>query len=191
MNVQSPHLTTPHRAWLRIEDFLLLNDNGAFADFSKTELIDGEILCMNSQFQRHSYVKSQLAFRLDRAIAKQWPGLLVLVEAAVAMPPHDMPEPDIIVMRGPIGNGAVDVGQMVLVVEVADTTLAIDLGRKARLYARHGVAEYWVVDIAGQRIVSHTVPMTEGYAEVRDTAFGSVMAATTIGGLAIETSRLA
>ncbi len=180
----------PHRAWLRVEDFLLLNDSGAFSDFSKTELIDGEIICMNAQFQRHSYVKSQLAFRLTNALAAIRPDLLVLVEVAIAMPPHDMPEPDITVMRGPIGQGAAALADVALVVEVADTTRDIDLGRKAALYARGGIAEYWVADLQNAEIVRHWQPGAEGYG-ARDVApFGADLTAATLPALRIAANGL-
>lgn len=189
MNAHAPSLTTPHRAWLRIEDFLLIDRSGAFADYAKTELIDGEILCMNSQFQRHSYIKSQLAFRLSNVLATQMPTMVVLVEVAVAMPPHDMPEPDIVVIHGPIGTGPVEHPVVALIVEVADTTLAIDLGRKAMLYARQGVPEYWVFDVDGRRIVRHWQPVDSAYARRDEIFFGNPITAATFD-LTVDTDGL-
>ena len=52
--MNAPTLTRPQRTRLRIEDFLLLDRSGAFGDAAKTELLDGDIYIMNSQFQRHS-----------------------------------------------------------------------------------------------------------------------------------------
>jgi Uma2 family endonuclease len=52
------------------------------------------------------------------------------------------------------------------VVEVADTTLAFDLSTKARLYARAGIIEYWVLDIAGRRMVVHRDPKNWRYLSV-------------------------
>jgi len=189
MNDQSASVTTPHRAWLRVEDFLLLDRSGAFADFAKTELIDGEILCMNAQFQRHSYAKSELLFRLRVALGAE-SALLVLAEVAVAMPPHDMPEPDIAIIRGPLGSGPVALAALALVVEIADTTRETDLGRKAALYARHGVPEYWVVDLKEDAIVRHWQPGADGFGQRDVTAFGVDMSAVTLPGLTIATSGL-
>lgn len=190
MNAHAP-LDAPRRLWLRVADFMVLNDSGAFGDFSKTELIDGEILCMNAQFQRHSFAKSQLAFRLASALAALAPELLVLVEVAIAMPPHDMPEPDIVVMRGPIGAGAVVLADVALVAEVADTTRDSDLGRKAALYARGGIPEYWVVDLLNAEMVRHWQAGAEGYGQRDVHPFGAGIAAATIPGLSVETAGLA
>jgi len=183
-------LDTPRRLSLRIEDFLLLDGSGAFSDFSKTELIDGEIIGRSAQFQRHSYVKSELASRLRNAIGADT-SLLVLVEVAIAMPPHDMPEPDITVMRGPLGQGAVALADVALVVEVAETTRDIDLGRKAALYARGGIAEYWVADLTRAEIIRHWLPGGDGYG-ARDVApFGADLTAATLPALAVATTGLA
>jgi Uma2 family endonuclease len=180
-------LDTPRRLWLRVEDFLLLDHSGAFGDFAKTELIDGEILCMNAQFQRHSYAKSQLAFRVTNVLPS---GLMALVEVAIAMPPHDMPEPDIVIMRGPLGDGPLTLDQVALVIEVADTTRETDLGRKAGLYARGAIAEYWVVDLQNAQIVRHWQPGVDGYG-VRDTTpLGTNLTAATLPSLTIATNGL-
>lgn len=192
MNAAAPldaPLNAPRRLWLRVEDFLLLDRSGAFAEFAKTELIDGEILCMSAQFQRHSYAKSELLFRLRVALGTD-AALLVLAEVAVAMPPHDMPEPDIAIIRGPLGSGPVAVAAVALVVEVADTTLEADLGRKSALYARHGVPEYWVVDLPNGAIIRHWQPDVDGYGQRDRTPFGTDLAAATLPALRIATGGL-
>jgi Uma2 family endonuclease len=53
-----------------------------------------------------------------------------------------------------------------LVVEVADSTLGFDLRTKAALYARAGIAEYWVLDIAGRRMIVHRNPQAGTYVSV-------------------------
>ena len=184
-------LDTPRRLRLRIEDFLLLNDSGAFDDIAKTELIDGEILCMNAQFQRHSYAKSQLAFRLAGVLAAVAPELRVLVEVAIAMPPHDMPEPDIVIMRGPLSDGPVVLDHVALVVEVADTTRDNDLGRKAALYARGRIPEYWVIDLQNAEIVLHWQSDGDHYGQVDRVAFGGDLASVTLPTLIVATGGLA
>ena len=182
-------LDMPRRLLLRIEDFLILNDTGVLDGFSKSELIDGEIITVNSQFQRHSYAKNELAFCLRGALDKA-SSLIVLCEVSVAMPPHDMPEPDIVVMRGPIGVGAVALDKIILLVEVADTTRDFDLGRKAALYAHHRIPEYWVVDLPSAEIVRHWQPGADGFARRDAVAFGTPITATTLPDLTIETAGL-
>ena len=61
-------------------------------------------------------------------------------------------------------------GDILLLIEVADTTLPLDLGEKATLYAEAGIPEYWVVDIEGRRLLAHRQPAGGGYSDVRSFA---------------------
>jgi Uma2 family endonuclease len=54
-----------------------------------------------------------------------------------------------------------------LVVEISDTTLAFDRITKARLYARAGIIEYWVVDVTGRRILVHRNPQGDAYVDIK------------------------
>ena len=56
--------------------------------------------------------------------------------------------------------------ELLLVVEVSDTTLGFDLTTKARLYARNGIPEYWVMDVNGRHLYRHRSPSPEGYVDV-------------------------
>jgi Uma2 family endonuclease len=189
MNALAP--PSPARLWLRIEDFLLLEEAGVLAGYAKSELIDGEVITLNAQHLPHAKAQSRLLVRLTLALEQLQLPLLVVVECSVAMPPHDMPEPDIVVAHDPGTSGSLTLELVLIAIEIAATTRAFDLGRKAELYARHRVPEYWVVDLDARVWVRHTDPGIQGYAR-RDTgALGEVLAAATIAGLAVATTDLA
>ncbi|MFV3618088.1 Uma2 family endonuclease, partial [Mycobacterium tuberculosis] len=76
----------------------------------------------------------------------------VAVEISVALGQHDVPEPDLTLTTEPDGDGLIPADSVGLIVEVADATLQSDLQKKAAIYARHGVAEYWVADVNGATI---------------------------------------
>lgn len=63
---------------------------------------------------------------------------------------------------------------VLLLIEVSDSTLRYDLEDKARLYAKHRIQEYWVVDVANRRIVRHRMPHRGGYAQCDQVASGAV-----------------
>jgi Uma2 family endonuclease len=182
-------LNVPHTAKLRVCDFLMLNDAGAFDKYAKSELIEGEIICMNAQYSRHARIKSRLFFALETALQAMDSDMETISEVSVHLTDDSMPEPDI-VLTGHKGSGAVPLGTVALIVEVSDTTLDYDLGRKARLYARAGIPEYWVVDVEGNRVLLHTNPAEQGYAERLEVPFGKRLVSGTIDGLAVETDRL-
>lgn len=188
MNASAPPVHA--RLWLRVEDYLLLDGAGAFAGFAKTELIDGEVFTLNAQHRPHALAKSELAYRLRDALKALGSPLSALIEASIAMPPHDAPEPDITLTDAPRGDGLVPLPSVALIVEIADSTRAFDLGRKAELYARHRVPEYWVIDLTQREWVRHAEPGVAGYARRDRGALGTLLTATTIAGLAVATDDL-
>lgn len=86
------------------------------------------------------------------------------------------------------GDREVPVETVALIVEIADTTLENEWGRKAELYAAAGVAEYWVVDINERRVLMHEQPGIVGFAKQIDVPFGEPLLSATIEGLTVETA---
>jgi len=175
---------------LRVEDYLTLDELGAFDAYGKTELIEGEIVYINAQHRPHARIKSRLYRLIADALDEIGSDLEALVEGSIAMPPHNVPEPDISLTAEPEGKGLIPLASLALVIEVADATVKNDLGRKLRIYAREGVSEYWVVDVSKARIHQMWTPAGDSYAECREIAFGARIAAATIEGLAVETNTL-
>lgn len=174
---------------LTIDDFLRLDETGAFRDYAKTELIEGVIVAMNAQFSTHARAKTLLLRRLADAVDASMPGYETWSEVSVAIPPANMPEPDIVVTNfKPAHRAPVPAETIALLVEVADTTAAFDLGQKARIYAAGGIAEYWVVHIEDATIRQLWKAGTKGYDEQRTVALGDPIEAVTIEGLVVETS---
>lgn len=185
MNAAAPILTTPRKLGLRVEDFLLLNDSGAFDDYGKTELIDGDIYVMNAQHSPHARAKTKLAFALSTCLRNIGSGLEVIIEVAVHLNDDSMPEPDIVLTRWR-GKGPVPVESVALVIEVADTTLDRDLGRKSDLYAAAGIPEYWVIDLTEGRALLHEFPDADGYHGQLDILLTERLKSATIAGLEVE-----
>lgn len=182
-------LRTPEKLGLKVEDYLRLVQAGAFADHGKTELIEGDVFAMNAQFSRHARVKTRLTGMINEALRALGSDLEALVEVSVALSDDSMPEPDISLTRY-TGDDPAPADTVALVIEVADTTMAIDLGRKVALYARHGIAEYWVVDVEERQINMMSMPSALSYQKIVQIPFGLVAKALTISGLSVETSGL-
>lgn len=171
-----------------VDQFLTLCEQGLFDDFAKSELIEGEIVVMNAQHSRHARVKTRLAIRLAAALEKLSTDLEPQVEVSVKMSDGSLPEPDI-TLTSYRGTGVVPVATAALVIEVSDSTLDMDLGRKADLYANAGVPEYWVIDLNEDRVLCHANPREDGsgYDGQLDLPFGETLHAETIEGLSVET----
>lgn len=130
------------------------------------ELIEGDIVDKRGRKPPHVLVVT-LVFR---ALAAIFGFDLIQSQAPVALDEHNEPEPDAAALVRPLREyltrGTPTPEEVRLVVEIADTTLAADLTAKAALYARFGIAEYRVVDIAARRLVVHRQPGAGGYADV-------------------------
>lgn len=109
-----------------------------------------------------------------------------MVEVSLALDDHSLPDPDLLLTGEPFGDGPVPLGSVALVIEVADTTRARDLGAKAALYARNGIAEYWVADVQSQVVHQFWGPEGDRYSERREIAFRAPIEAATITGLTLE-----
>lgn len=189
MNVPARIPTAPERLRLRVEDYLLLNDGGAFEAYTRTELIDGDIYVINAQYARHARIKSRLLVALAIRLAEIGSDLEAIGEVAVRLSGDSMPEPDIVLARYK-EYGPVPVGSVALVIEVSDTTLDRDLGRKSQLYAAAGVQEYWVVDLEDKRVLMHEHPDADGYHWQLDVPLGKTLISATIEGLEVASARL-
>jgi Uma2 family endonuclease len=143
------------RRWTRAEYDRLI-EQGVFRHEERLELIDGELVVREPQGSRH-YAAVLLV--TDALRAAFGPGWLVRGQGPVALDEASEPEPDVSVVRGsPRDYAAGHPAHPVLVVEVADSTLAFDRRRKAALYARAGVADYWLLNLVDGALMVHREP---------------------------------
>src|SRR5262245_20020766 len=116
---------------------------GIFGPEERVELLDGEILYVSPQESPHA---TGISLTLDALIRAFGDSFYVRCQLPLALDPHSEPEPDITVVRGrPRDFRDHHPETALLVVEVADSSLAHDRRRKGSLYARAGIEEYWIV----------------------------------------------
>jgi Uma2 family endonuclease len=133
---------------------------GILAEDERFELIGGEVVPMSPKGLRHERLK----LALNRFWTRRLPDdFLVIQETTFRMDKDTFLEPDFIFFRASDGLGALAPATALLAVEVADSSLSYDLGRKARLYAAHGVSELWVIDAETLETVVHREPSDDGY----------------------------
>jgi Uma2 family endonuclease len=157
----------PRKRWTRSECGVL--ETLRLLDHQHLELVDGELINKMGKNRPHSIVLTLLMCWLQDTFGKRFVHPEVPIDVAPEDNPTNEPEPDIIVLKRDIttfrsANPGPD--DLCLVVEVADTTLSFDLTTKARLYARAGIVEYWVVDVTGRRLVVHRNPASGKYASI-------------------------
>jgi len=153
------------RHWT-VEEFYRAYDAGAFGPSRRLELIQGRIVEKMPPGPHHSYLADAIAHMLRVALE---PPLLVREEKAIRIAFDGQPIPDITAVSGERADYQErhpTPEDVALLVEVADTTVAYDLGEKSVLYARAGISDYWVVLVNENAVVRHRQPTSEGYAEV-------------------------
>jgi Uma2 family endonuclease len=160
-------MSPPRKRWTRAE-CELLERSGILLD-QRLELIDGELINKMGKSRPHVTTVALLMNWLRNAFGWEF----VLQESPIDVAPEDNstnePELDAITLKRPI-TGFRDANpsprDVVLAVEVSDSTLAFDQSTKARLYARAGIVEYWVLDLNGRRILVHRDPHAGAYQSV-------------------------
>lgn len=187
MTVHQP--LPPGKYRLTVDDYLRLDDAAAFGD-ARTELLEGDVFLMSPMHRRHGRAVTGLLIAVDAALRGATLPATVLRGVSVAIPPHNVPEPDLVVTSEPDGDGLVPLVSVLLIAEVSDSTLASDLSFKRALYAAAGVPEYWVVDVKSAIIIQMWRPIGEEYAERRVVGFGDPLTAATLPELTVATSGL-
>jgi Uma2 family endonuclease len=125
------------------------------------ELIGGELVPMSPKGIAHELVKKEL----QRYWFRMLPDDIDLVtETTLWIGDHDFLEPDFIFWPRAIPLQDVTVDKLTLLVEVADSSLVYDTGRKARIYAGLGLHEYWVIDAVRLVTRIHREPAAAGFA---------------------------
>jgi Uma2 family endonuclease len=151
------------------EDVRRMVEAGILDEGERVELIEGELTEMPPKGFAHDRVKNALVRRLSRTLPDD---IYVATESTLQLGPTFLLEPDILVARGagvtasPQGFATLLAPGALLVIEVAVSSAAYDRDRKARIYAAHGVPEYWVLDLNELKAIVHRTPGADGYADV-------------------------
>jgi Uma2 family endonuclease len=140
--MRAPRVET--RRFTRLEYDRLI-EQGFFDEDERIELLDGQLVVREPQGSRHVVAVDLVREALQHAFGK---GYYVRGHSPVALDDVSEPEPDVAVVRGRLRDYAgAHPASPVLVVEVADSSLRKDRVRKAALYARAGIADYWIVNL--------------------------------------------
>ena len=169
---QPVRLRADTRARFSAAEFLHMVRAGAFDDI-KVELVEGELERRGPPMGGHAAGQASVVIRLAAVLGES----LVCGEVGVVLSEDTVVGCDAAVLRAPtVERSFLEPADLVLVVEVAETTLARDLGTKRALYAAAGVAIYWVVDGARDVVHVFSEPVDGEYASVATVRFGAPLA---------------
>jgi Uma2 family endonuclease len=138
------HLDAPTRHEFTGEDVLRMMAADVLYEGGRFELIGGEIVDLPPEGEMHL----SLRIALSRSLSRSLPDEIALTpDGTLRLGDKDWPEPDFYLFPASMRVSQVRGPDLLLVIEISDSTLAHDLRRKAELYRRFGVREYWVADV--------------------------------------------
>lgn len=151
----------PRRRW-SVAEIEAMVAAGIIGEQERFELIEGEVVPMSPKGIRHELIKAAL----NRHWARRLPdGILFAPETTFRLDEDSFVEPDFVFYRASDGLAGLSPKTALLAVEVADSSLSYDLGRKALVYAAMGVREVWVVNAGSLVTHIHRGPGPDGFAE--------------------------
>jgi len=147
--------TWPRRHLINVEQYYRMAEAGVLAPDARVELIEGEIIEMAPIGSTHAGVVNFLQRKFDRTIGELG---VVAVQQPLHLGDRSEPQPDLMLLlprEDLYRNSHPTAAEVLLLIEVSDSTLRFDRGDKAALYARHGVRECWIVDLPNRQV--HTL----------------------------------
>ena len=177
-------LDLPRRP-LSVADYDRMGEAGILGPDDRVELIEGELIAMAPIGSYHAGTVGGLTYRLVEQVGRH---ALVWVQNPIRLDNHNEPQPDFALLRpreDEYRNALPGPADVLLIIEVADSSLAFDRTVKANLYARSGIPELWIVDLAGARTWVCRHPSPKGYRSVTEAARGTVLEPSQVLGVRI------
>ncbi len=172
------------------DEYQRMGQAGILPSTDRVELIDGEVLAMTRIGPRHCAAVD----RANRAfVTRAGDTAIVRVQGSVRLDLYHEPEPDLVLLRpradfyAAAHPGPADI---LLIIEVAESSLAYDRDVKAHVYARSGVAEYWLVDLDGDVVCRYSSPQDGSYRVMRQDGRGQSVAPNQLPTCAVSTDDL-
>lgn len=148
-----------------VDEYHRMAEAGILGEDDRVELLDGEIVQVSPIGARHAAAVTRLQRLLERLASDR---AIVRVQQPVRLDSYSEPEPDVAVVepRDDFYAGAHPApAEILLIVEVADTSLRYDRRRKLPRYARAGIPEVWLVDLSTDRVARYREPRGDAYAD--------------------------
>ena len=178
----------PHRAFT-VEDIRRMIEAGVIGEEERFELIEGDLVMAASKSVVHDNIKNALLLALARAVPD---GLFVGVESTLQLAEDILVDPDLsIIARSiykadPKSFARPRPEDVLLLIEVAVSGMVYDRKVKARLYARHGIREFWVID-ANERVTwIYTGPTGDMWSSIIERGPDEALTTAALPGFAIR-----
>jgi len=173
-----------------VGEYYAMADAGILRLDERVELLDGDVVAMTAVSSRHAACIDWFSRTLILALVE---ATIVRVQGPVRLDDDNEPEPDVVLLRRRddyYATGHPGPDDVLLLIEVADSTLEFDRNVKLRLYAQAGIPEVWISNLRNRRVESYTDPTEDGYATVRYFEAGSSVTPLNFPDIALEVERI-
>ncbi len=173
-----------------VTDYYKMAEAGVLTEDSRVELIDGEILEMNPIGSPHSGGVGRISAMLWREFGES---AVIWVQNPIRLNDYSEPEPDLALLRPRddfFTSSHPTSSDVLLVIEVADTSFDYDRQIKAPLYARNEIPEYWLADLSQRRVLIYTDPTEGEYASIRVAQVGETVSPRAFPDVEISVSEI-
>lgn len=186
MSVQEAVSVPVTRHRFTVVEYERMGQIGIFAEDERVELVCGEVIEMPPSGERHAacvdFLTQLITLRLRRSA-------IVRVQSPIRLDEHSQPQPDITILKRRddfyrhAHPGPEDI---LLIIEVSDTTLEYDMKVKVPLYARAGIPETWVVNLRGGRVKTYVDPAKGAYQTITSYARGDELQSHSLASLRLS-----
>ena len=180
VTVEQQRVADVPRYRFNVDEFARMGEAGVFTEDDRVELIDGEIREMTPIGSPHAGIVNRLNEMLVTRLAGR---ATVIVQNPIRLDRHTEPQPDLVVARRRQSfytDRHPEPGDVLVVVEVADSSLRYDRAEKVPRYGRAGIPETWLVDVEAGTVTAYTDPGPEGYARQQVRQRGEQMVASSV-----------
>ncbi len=172
------------------KEYHRMGELGILRPDERVELLDGELIAMPPIGSDHAFSVRELTETFVLRFAGR---AIVDVQNPLALDVYSEPEPDVMLLAlrpDRYRESIPESGDVLLVIEVSNTSWRYDRGRKLRAYARAGIAELWIVHLAGECVLQFREPSGETYAQERSYGRGDSLTSAAFPGDAFDVDAL-
>lgn len=176
----------PQKYFFNVDEYYRMADAGFFLEGPHVELIDGEVIEKSPIGSRHAGCVDDLTSLLVPKVRRR---AKVRVQGPIRIDEYSEPQPDIALLkprRDSYRRSHPTPSEVLLVIEVADTSAHYDRNVKLPLYARAGIPEAWLVILPKDVIEVHTEPKNGKYTKVQRLKRGKTLTSSTVSGLSLR-----
>lgn len=165
INVQTQFQPQPRRLRFSVDEYYKMIELGLLENCEKAEMIDGELIQKTPIGDRHAATVNKLNRILGKVISDD---VLISIQNPLRLTDYNEPEPDVVLsdLTKYDGNRHPRPAEVILVIEVSDSTLKYDRDVKLPLYAEAGISEVWVINLKKDIIEIHQNPINDIYQTV-------------------------